>query len=90
LLINQAESPKVSIDKSLKKPAGMVRQRNVLKRGERIDQLIEEGRWQEGQSALGLPKVRVKMVVAGKKKKKEEEEGEEGEEGATEEATSDS
>ena len=51
----------------------------VLKRGERIDQLVEEGRWKEGQSALGLPKVRIKHVVAGKKKKKktEEEEGEE-------------
>ena len=69
----------MSIDKSLKKPAGMVRSRNVLKRGERIDQLVEEGRWKEGQSALGLPKVRIKQVVAGKKKKKktEEEEGEE-------------
>lgn len=72
----------MSIDKSLKKPAGMVRTRNVLKRGERIDQLIEEGRWQEGEGALGLPKVRVKRVVAGKKqkKKKEEDEGSESEE----------
>ena len=67
----------MSIDKSLKKPAGMVRTRNVLKRGERIDQLIEEGRWQEGQSALGLPKVLVKRTVAGKKKKEKTEEAEE-------------
>lgn len=67
----------MSIDKSLKKPAGMVRTRNVLKRGERIDQLIEEGRWQEGQSALGLPKVLVKRAVGGKKKKEKKEEGEE-------------
>ncbi len=64
----------MSIDKSLKKPAGMARTRNVLKRGERIDQLTEEGRWEEGQSALGLPKVRVKRVVAGKKQKKKKEE----------------
>lgn len=64
----------------------MVRTRNVLTRGERIDQLIEEGRWQEGQSALGLPKVLVKRSVAGKKKKEKAEEGEgEGEEGTTEE-----
>jgi small basic protein (TIGR04137 family) len=62
----------------------MVRTRNVLKRGERIDQLIEEGRWQEGQSALGLPKVIVKRAVAGKKKKEKSEEGE-GEEETTEE-----
>ena len=69
----------MSIDKSLKKPAGLVGARNVLKRGERIDQLIEEGRWVEGQSAVGLPKVRVKQVVAGKKKKKtkDEEDGDE-------------
>jgi len=67
----------VSIDKSLKKPAGMVRTRNVLKRGERIDQLIKEGRWQEGQPPTGLPKVRVQRVVAGKKKKKKTEEEEE-------------
>jgi len=70
----------VSIDQSLKKPRGLVRARNVLKRGERIDQLIEEGRWQEGQSALGLPKVLVRQVVAGKKKKKEKKEGEDEEE----------
>ncbi|MCH2203900.1 MAG: small basic protein [Fuerstiella sp.] len=63
----------MSIDKSLKSPGGIQRTRNVLTRGERIDQLIEEGRWQEGQSALGLPKVLVKRVVAGKKKKKKEE-----------------
>jgi len=60
----------VSIDKSLKKPSGMVRARNVLKRGERIAQLMEEDRWTEGRSALGLPKVRIKQVVTGKKKKK--------------------
>ncbi len=62
--------------------------RNVLKRVERIDQLIEEGRWHEGQSALGLPKVRIKHVVTSRKKKKIAE-GEEGEavEGRGEEAT---
>ncbi|MCH2212028.1 MAG: small basic protein [Fuerstiella sp.] len=67
----------MSIDKSLKSPGGIQRSRNVLKRGERIDQLIEEGRWQEGQSALGLPKVLVQRAVAGKKKKKKQEEDEE-------------
>lgn len=81
-----SESQTVSIDKSLKKPAGMVRSRNVLKRGERIDQLIEEGRWTEGRSALGLPKVRIKHVVAGKKKKKDKED----EDGDGDEATSES
>ena len=64
----------MSIDKSLRKPSGVGRHRNVLKRGERIAQLIEEGRWQEGQSALGLPKVRVERAASGKKKKEEDEE----------------
>jgi small basic protein (TIGR04137 family) len=69
----------VSIDKSLKKPSGVVRARNVLKRGERILVLKEQDRWLEDQSPLGLPKVRVAKVAAGKKKKKkaEDEEGEE-------------
>ena len=60
----------MSIDKSLKKPAGMVRARNVLKRGERIAVLREQDRWEEGRSPLNLPKVRTQKVVAGKKKKK--------------------
>ena len=67
----------MSIDKSLKKPSGMVRSRNVLKRGERIAVLQEEDRWTEGQSPLGLPKVRIAKVVAGKKKKKKKDEEEE-------------
>ena len=67
----------MSIDKSLKKPAGVVRSRNVLKRGERILVLKEQDRWVDGQSPVGLPKVRIQKVVAGKKKKvkkKEEDE----------------
>lgn len=73
----------MSIDKSLKKPAGVIRDRNVLKRGERIQILKDQERWQEEQSPLGLPKVRVAKVAAGKKKKvKKEEEGAE----ATEES----
>jgi small basic protein (TIGR04137 family) len=69
----------VSIDKSLKKPSGVVRARNVLKRGERILILKEQDRWLEDQSPLGLPKVRVVKAAAGKKKKKkkEDEEGDE-------------
>ncbi|HIK90717.1 MAG TPA: small basic protein [Planctomycetes bacterium] len=73
----------MSIDKSLKKPSGVVRARNVLKRGERILVLKEQDRWLEDQSPLGLPKVRVAKAAAGKKKKKKEE----GEEGAEEEET---
>ncbi len=57
----------------------MVRSRNVLKRGERIEQLKTEDRWVEGQSPLGLPKVRVVQAAAGKKKKKKKKEDEEDE-----------
>lgn len=55
----------------------MVRARNVLKRGERIAVLKEQDRWEEGRSALGLPKVRIQKVAAGKKKKEKKEEEEE-------------
>lgn len=66
----------MSIDKSLKKPSGVVRARNVLKRGERIAVLREQERFDDGQSPLGLPKVRIVKVVAGKKKKKKKDEDE--------------
>jgi small basic protein (TIGR04137 family) len=64
----------VTIDKSLRRQGRLVRSRNVLKRSERIAQLQFEDRWQEGQSPLGLPKVRVLKAVAKKKKKKAKEE----------------
>ncbi len=60
----------MTLDKSLQRRGRLVRSRNVLKRGERIDQLKTEERWQEGQSPFGLPKVRVMKTVVGKKKKK--------------------
>ncbi|MCH7688282.1 MAG: small basic protein [Planctomycetes bacterium] len=69
----------MTLDKSLQRKGRLVRSRNVLKRGERIDQLKAEERWQEGQSPFGLPKVRViKTVVGKKKKKKAKEEAAEG------------
>lgn len=64
----------MTIDKSLKKPSGIVRTRNVLKRGERIAVLKEQDRWLSDQSPLGLPKVRVQKATAGKKTKKTKEE----------------
>ena len=59
----------MTIDKSLKKPSGVVRARNVLKRDERVKVLQEQDRWVEGRSPIGLPKVRIQKAVAGKKKK---------------------
>jgi len=63
----------MSIDKSLRRKDSLQRARNVLTRGERIKQLTDEERWQEGRSPYGLPKVKVVKVVVKKAKKKEEE-----------------
>jgi small basic protein (TIGR04137 family) len=66
----------MTMDKSLQIRAGLVRSRSVLSRGERIARLQASDRWIEGQSPLGLPKVRVfKISMKKKKKHKEEEEG---------------
>jgi small basic protein (TIGR04137 family) len=65
----------MSIDKSLKRKAGLIRQRCVLTRAERIQKMIENGRFVEGQSPFGLPKTRVQKIVLKKKAKKEAAEG---------------
>lgn len=66
----------MTIDKSLKVRRGATRNRSVLTRVERITRLREADRWSEGDSPLGLPKVRVrKLTMKKKKKKKEEDEG---------------
>lgn len=66
----------MTIDKSLKRKGRLVRARNVLKRSERIARLQFEDRWDEDQSPIGLPKVRVYKTVVGKKKKKKSKEDE--------------
>ena len=71
----------MTMDKSLRVRAGMLRARNVLTRDERILRLREVERWQEGDTPLGLPKVRV-FKIALKQKKKKKKEDEEGAEGA--------
>ena len=73
----------MTIDKSLKIKAGGIKQRNVMTRGERLERLAATDRWQEGDSVLGIPKVRVQKLAMKKKKKvKKDEEGEEGAEDA--------
>ena len=65
----------MTIDKSLKIKAGASKTRNVLTRAERLTKLIDEDRWKEGDSAYGIPKVRVvKLALKKKKKAKVEEE----------------
>ena len=75
----------MTIDKSLKVRTGMMRNRNVLTRAERIEKLKAADRWTEGDTVHGLPKVRVqKLALRRKKKAKTEEEVEgEGEDKAT-------
>ncbi len=69
----------MTIDKSLRVKRGATRNRSVLTRVERIARLSEADRWKEGDSPLGLPKVRVRKLTMKKKKKKKEEEGAAGE-----------
>ena len=59
----------MSLDKSLKSKSALVRHRNVLTRAERIQHLRETGRWAEGSSPLGLPKVAHRKAAVGKKDK---------------------
>lgn len=69
----------MTIDKSLKVRRGATSSRSVLTRAERLERLKETERWKEGDSPLGLPKVRVRKLAMKKKKKKaKEEEGAEG------------
>ena len=62
----------MTIDKSLKIKAGGIKQRNVLTRGERLERLAATDRWKEGDSVLGIPKVRVQKIAMKKKKKVKE------------------
>lgn len=64
----------MTIDKSLKVRRGATSTRSVLTRAERLDRLKETERWKEGDSPLGLPKVRVRKLAMKKKKKKAKEE----------------
>ena len=57
----------MSIHQSLKLKNTLARQRSVLTRWERIVKLQEEDRWQEGDSVMGLPKVRTKFKVRSRK-----------------------
>ena len=59
----------MTIDKSLKIQRGLIKNRNVLTRVERLSKLQEQDRWQDGDSIFGLPKVRVQKISLKKKKK---------------------
>ena len=59
----------MTIDRSLRVRKGMLSNRNVLTRAERLAKLQETERWQEGDSVFGLPKVRVQKIALKRKKK---------------------
>lgn len=63
----------MSIHKSLKLKNSLERPRSVLTRWERIEKLIEQERWSEGDPVTGLPKVRTKFKVRSRKSIKREE-----------------
>jgi small basic protein (TIGR04137 family) len=57
----------MSIDRSLRVKGALARHRNVLSRGERIEKLKQEERWEDERSVLGLPKVSHRKAGTGKK-----------------------
>lgn len=59
----------MTMDSSLKVKAGAIRARNVLTRAERVARLRELDRFDEEESVVGMPKVRVVKVSLKKKKK---------------------
>jgi len=67
----------VSLDQSLKRGSRLIRARNVMKRSERIAKLMDEDRWDESKSVLGIPKTKVPKTSVGRKKKKKEKKEEE-------------
>ncbi|MBX7168919.1 MAG: small basic protein [Pirellulales bacterium] len=62
----------MSMDKSLRIRRGATSNRSVLTRVERLQRLQEAERWKEGDSPIGLPKVRVYKLSMKKKKKTKE------------------
>ncbi|MDO4629855.1 MAG: small basic protein [Planctomycetia bacterium] len=63
----------MTIDKSLKVRAALIRTRSVLTRAERIEKLQSLDRWGEDASPVGLAKVRVYKLQMKKKKKEKAE-----------------
>ncbi len=60
----------MSIHSSLKFSSAGVGNRSVWTRAERLAVLAQEGRWQEGDSVLGLPKIRTRFKAKSKKQLK--------------------
>jgi small basic protein (TIGR04137 family) len=65
----------MSVHKSLVVRSALTRARNVFTRAERLEKLAETGKWKEGESIFGLPKVKTRGKVRKVKKEKKPEEG---------------
>ena len=52
------ESVIMSMHSSFRGDGGLTKHRNVLKRGERLERLKAEDRWDRSKPVTGLPKVR--------------------------------
>ncbi len=64
----------MSIHSSLKTAGGGLSTiRNVLKRHERVRHMMTQGQWEDGRSALGLPKIKQMKMKAKKAAAKEKE-----------------
>ena len=59
----------MTMDASLKVKAGAIKTRNVLTRAERVRQMQKQGTFDQTESVVGMPKVRVIKVSLKKKKK---------------------
>ena len=66
----------MSIHTSLGKGSAGQKHRSVIKRYEKLQALQEKGQWDESQSVLGLPKVKMIKIKAKKEKAKAEGAGE--------------
>lgn len=62
----------MSLHRSLKGQDALASKKSVMKRGERIKWLMEKKKWDDEQSILGLPKIKVVKLRIAKKEKKEE------------------
>jgi small basic protein (TIGR04137 family) len=65
----------MSLDRSLKSANALIRHRNVLTRGERLDKLKEAEKWDETKSPFGLPKVAHRKMTLAKIKEEAPAEG---------------
>ena len=60
----------MTMDRTLKQRGGLARMRSVLTRDERIQQMIEEGKFDpQKDNPFGLPKLRIRHSKAGTKTK---------------------